>query len=138
MADIVKINDIVTASIIEVNGISQGDIEKINDMAYPSITHSIVPAAAILYLDNQGTNSDSTSVNVTPNTMSTHSAKVDTGDGTNWFKINAGSTATGDFTLTVGNFGLLPTENKNAEVDISDDGSHADTVSVIISYSYYI
>ena len=95
--------------------------------------HTIVAADGTLQLNDVGADTDSTSVDVTPDTMSTTSVKVDTGDGTDWFKISSGSTATGDFTLEV-TLLSYPTVNKTAKVTISDDAGEAADEDVTVQY----
>lgn len=88
-----------------------------------------------LYIDNGSNQSDSISINVTPDIMHTTSSKVDTGDGTNWFNIVLGGTATGDFTLEIELTGIPPTSNKSAQVKIEDDNSGLYEL-VLVTYIY--
>jgi len=133
MADIVNINEIVIADVVKVNDIAKADIVNINDMA--TTTYLIDPTLLVLELDNQGTDSASSSIDVTPDAMNTTATRINTGDGTLWFLITAGSTGTGDFTLTIETNGT-PTEQLQAAVDISDDAGNADTVRITVNFSY--
>ena len=81
---------------------------------------------------------DTVEIDVTPDTMGTSCYKVDTGDGTTWFKI-IGLINTGDFTLTVQVFGTPPTSNKSAQVRIVDTNpSTADDCYVWVTYLYSV
>ena len=78
---------------------------------------------------------DSSSINVTPDTMDTSSTKKDTGDGTTWFAITAGGTANGDFTLSIEVSGIPPRENKAAQVRVMDDDSGLEEL-ISVTYTY--
>jgi len=135
MADVVNINTVTAANTVNVNTVTAANIVNVNTITWPSA--ALIESSNNLYLNNQGGDSDSSSINVTPDSMTTTCTRVDTGDGTSWYKMTTGIGHTGDFTLTVINFGTLPTENLFSRIDISDDASNAVTKSVSVSYSYF-
>ena len=97
---------------------------------YPSIS-----ASGSLHVDNIGNDSDSCSIDVTPDTMDTTSTKVDTGDGTAWFKISLGATATGDFTLEV-TLLSYPSTDVSAIVRVTDNDDSSIFADVNVYYTY--
>ena len=87
---------------------------------------------SVLILNNFGADSDSTNINVTPDSMSTHALKIDTGDGVDWFSVSP-TGETGDYVLTVY---LLeyPIDSKSASVKISDNHKNADDLYIDVQY----
>jgi len=97
--------------------------------------NSISSDIATFHIDDSGSNdSDTASIDVTPNTMATTITKVDTGDGTSWFSISPTS-QTGDFTLTV-TLGTPPSSDSDAKVRISDNAGNASSLDLNVDFSH--
>ena len=79
--------------------------------------------------------SDNAFINVTPNTMSTTTTLVDTGDNIFWLILDSASAQTGDFNLEIST-GKRILSNSSCEIHISDNAGVATTLKITVNYTY--
>ena len=80
--------------------------------------------------------SDNAFINVTPDTMSTTTTLVNTGDNILWLTLDSASAQTGDFNLLISTGFRERLSNASCEIHISDDLGGADTLVITVNYTY--
>lgn len=84
-------------------------------------------------LDGETPTSDTVDIEVTPSDMDWTATKVDTGDGTAWFR-GIPNSGTGDDTITISALSDNETGSERAgEIEISDDAGEATTRIITVT-----
>jgi len=104
-----------------------------NLIHHTEVEPSIAVSANVLAMDGaSGSTSDSCTIDVTPNTMTTSLAKVDSGDGTAWADLST-TGDTGDYSFTLEATSDNDTgDERSMIIRITDDASEATQVDVVL------
>ena len=116
------------------------NISKSNIMIHHNLLHhtevepSIAVSANVLVMDGADESiSDSCTIDVSPNTMTTSLTKIDSGDGTTWADLST-TGDTGDYSFTLEATSANDTgDTRSMTIRITDDAGEATQVDVTLT-----